>query len=334
MPVISVIVPVYNVEEYVRRCIESVLSQSFTEYEIILVDDGSPDKSPQICEEYAKKDTRIHVVHKENGGLSSARNAGIDVAKGDYLFFLDSDDLIHPDCLSILYKCLEKTGAEISLGEFNRFDEYSQNYISHEEWNEVIDCKNNVEILELFFEESKPIHKIVSACGTLWSASLFDDIRFPIGRLFEDEFTTYQLYYKANKIAITDYICYYYFINHNGITGTLNLEKRFDEYEAQWQRLNYLDEKGLKSLVGKAALHYLKTAQWDLIELRKNKIEIEQSKIKAFEKRYRDVYQIAKEIGVIQFLRDYDYCLLAYPNLKMIWRIKRKLLMLKKSEHH
>ena len=102
MPTISVIVPVYRVEKYIRRCVDSILAQSFRDYELILVDDGSPDYSGAICDEYATRDPRIRVIHKENGGLSSARNVGIDAASGEYLFFMDSDDIIHPDTLRIL----------------------------------------------------------------------------------------------------------------------------------------------------------------------------------------------------------------------------------------
>lgn len=121
MPKISVIVPVYNVEKYLSRCVKSILRQSYTDFELILVDDGSPDNCPILCDKWAKSDSRIHVIHKKNGGLSSARNAGIKISIGDYLFFVDSDDVIHPDSLQILASCVHQSDAQIALGRFARF---------------------------------------------------------------------------------------------------------------------------------------------------------------------------------------------------------------------
>ncbi|WP_227166600.1 glycosyltransferase, partial [Enterococcus faecium] len=118
---ISIIVPVYKVEKYLRKCVDSILAQTFTDFEVILVDDGSPDNSGKICDEYAEKDNRVRVIHKENGGLSSARNAGIDVARGKYLGFVDSDDYIDEDMYEILYENLKIHDADISSVELIPF---------------------------------------------------------------------------------------------------------------------------------------------------------------------------------------------------------------------
>ncbi|GMO37902.1 MAG: hypothetical protein Ta2B_17610 [Termitinemataceae bacterium] len=122
MPVISVIIPVYNVEHYLRRCLDSVLAQTFTDFECILIDDGSPDKSPAICDEYAKKDSRFVVIHQANAGVSAARNAGLDIAQGEWITFVDSDDWIEPDMLRVLYQNAVKHQSDVSVCGVQRTD--------------------------------------------------------------------------------------------------------------------------------------------------------------------------------------------------------------------
>ena len=328
MPTISVIVPVYKVEKYIHRCVDSILSQTFQDFELILVDDGSPDNSGAICDDYAAKDSRVRVIHKENGGLSSARNAGIDAAQGEYLFFLDSDDVIHPDCFHILAECIRTTGAQIALGEFMRF---TGEFLSSERfctWDGNCICKSGLETLNCFFDGRESLHSLVSACCKLWHRSLFQDIRFPVGRLFEDEFTTYKLYYQAGRIAFAGIVLYFYFVNDGGITRNLTIQKRFDEYDAQWERMMFFREKGLDELLGKAAMTFLKTAQWDLIACRKGVEPVDGQKKDQFEQQYAAAFRIAQNRRQLDFLTHYDYFVLAYPKLTNIFRIKRKLMIL------
>ena len=113
---ISVVVPIYNVENYIKKCVDSILSQTYKNLEIILVDDGSPDNCPQICDEYAQKDNRIKVIHKENGGLSDARNAGIDISKGKFITFIDSDDYIEKDYVEVLYNSIKENASDMAIG--------------------------------------------------------------------------------------------------------------------------------------------------------------------------------------------------------------------------
>ena len=328
----SIIVPIYKVEKYLQRCIDSVLTQSFTDYELILVDDGSPDNAPAMCDEWATKDSRIRVIHKENGGLSSARNAGIQAATGEFLIFIDSDDVIHPDCLKILMACIENTGAEIALGRFTRFYEETVAEDRFAHWDGKCVTKSNLEILDCFFEDPENLPSLVSACGTLWHRRLFDGIKFPVGRLFEDEFTTYKLYHKSTKVAFADAVLYYYFDNSSGITRNLTIEKRFDEYDAQWERLEYYGEHDLKELQGKAALTFLRTAQWDLIACRKNKEPVSYEKKQRFEKQYQDALVVANRLGFLRFLEHYDYFVLAYPKYTQLLRIKRMVLRFFRKE--
>ena len=130
MPTISVIVPVYNVEIYLHRCVDSILAQTFTDFELILVDDGSPDNCGAICDEYAKKDSRVRVIHKENGGQSSARNRAIEAAQGEWIHFVDSDDLIHPQMLEILYRAAQESGANISACSYTEAEDVENSFFA------------------------------------------------------------------------------------------------------------------------------------------------------------------------------------------------------------
>ena len=126
MDLISVIVPVYNVEKYLNRCVDSIINQTYSNLEIILINDGSTDTSGKICDEYKKRDNRIHVIHQKNGGLSAARNAGIVIANGNYFIFVDSDDLIHPQCIEILYKVIKNDCSDIVIGNYEKFDDFNK----------------------------------------------------------------------------------------------------------------------------------------------------------------------------------------------------------------
>lgn len=317
--------PVYKVEKYLSRCIESILNQTFTDFELILVDDGSPDQSGVICDSYAKKDNRIHVIHKENGGLSSARNAGIEAAQGEYVFFVDSDDIIHEQSLEILYREIQSKHADIVMGLISRFsDELELKKSILREY----ECKSysNIELLNLFFEDSIPIFNLISACGKLIKKEFFDNIRFPIGRLFEDEFTTYRLYYEASNIVVININMYYYFVNASGITQNLSLEKRFDEYDAQDERIKFFKEKQLNNLYQKALLEFLRTAQWDLINCKNGKEKVDNVKKKLFIKQYTRAFEEAKKEKVLEFIKHYDYYVLARPQFVLYYRIKRLVL--------
>lgn len=332
MPQISVIVPVYNVEKYIDRCIRSILGQTYSDFELILVDDGSPDNAPAMCDVWATKDSRIRVIHKENGGLSSARNAGMEIAAGEYYYFVDSDDVIHPDCMNTLMTCIQNTGAEIAMGRFTRFHEETVAEDRFAPWDGDCVARTNLETLNCFFEDPENLPSLVSACGTLWHRRLFESIQFPVGRLFEDEFTTYKLYHQSTKIAFVDIVLYYYFDNSNGITRNLTIEKRFDEYDAQWERLEYFGDHDLKEFQVKAVMSFLRTAQWDLIACRKNKEPVSTQKRQQFEKQYQDALGIAKNLGCLHFLEHYDYFVLAYPKHAQFLRIKRLVLRFLRKE--
>lgn len=214
---ISVIIPIYNVEPYLKQCINSIVNQSYTNLEIILVDDGSPDRCPQICDEYAAKDKRIVVIHKENGGLSDARNAGLDICKGDYLYFLDSDDIIPSHCISILFKIITQEKAEIAASSYSKFsDEHllPDNPIHDISYTTMDGCEA---LIQLCRDETPGI---MSACMKIYKKELFQEVRFPIGKLYEDAHTNYKIYHKCKKICYTSVPLYYYRIRKGSIMAS------------------------------------------------------------------------------------------------------------------
>lgn len=214
-PKISVVVPVYKVEKYIDRCIASLIKQDFKYFEVILVDDGSPDNCGKICDKYAKKYDYITVLHKSNGGLSSARNAGIQVAKGEYLFFVDSDDWIAPQALSILYEIAINTDADIVSGSYQLAKSVNDKKISD---NNVKIFKRD-EALEYYLRRG--MSNIISeypAWSKLYKRELFKSEEFPVGQLYEDVVTVFKLIKKVSKYAKTDKIIYYYFQNTTSIT--------------------------------------------------------------------------------------------------------------------
>ena len=213
MAIISIVVPVYNVEKYIDNCIESILNQTYDDYELILVDDGSKDSCPQICDSYAKQDKRIKVIHKENAGLSDARNAGTALAKGKYITYIDSDDYINPLYLEMLLKAITETGAEFSIAGIKNV--YS---LDSSENIKISDVKirklSSHQALSLILYQK---YHDVSASGILMPLNMAIKHKFPMGKLFEDLFTTYKYYLDASNVAVIDAELYYYLQRSNSI---------------------------------------------------------------------------------------------------------------------
>lgn len=202
-PAITVIMPVYKVEKYLRRCIESVLSQTFHDWELILVDDGSPDTCGAICDEYANKDSRIIVIHQKNQGLSAARNTGIRAAKGSYLYFIDSDDFIPSDALEFEYNLAIAENVDFVIAGHSRVEPDGSIHADTTRWPE----RATTEEVQLALLRDKLPN---FAWGRLSRRSLWENLRFPVGVLIEDMHVTPRLAYKAEKIAYTKRSLYYY----------------------------------------------------------------------------------------------------------------------------
>lgn len=215
---ISVVVPIYNVAEYLIECLESVLNQTYTYYEMILVDDGSTDESGTICDKYAEKYENIMVYHQKNQGLSAARNTGISYAKGSYICFIDSDDVVHRQYLEILYHNAKKNSADISICSYESFETLEQVQLDAE--------RNNVSKLEYKIELMKRLTKIhidqdnittISAWNKLYRIELFHSHMYSVGLLHEDELIIHHLLHEANRVVLTESKLYYYRSRANSI---------------------------------------------------------------------------------------------------------------------
>ena len=210
---LSIIVPVYNVKQYIDKCITSILDQSFKDFELILVDDGSTDSSGDICETYAKLDHRVHVYHQANQGQSVARNFAIRKANGDYIGFVDSDDWIQPEMYERLINAAQDKDADVVVCRLQTVSEEGKimELLGYEDSFVMDKIKATAEILQDQKMQSFPWNKI-------YKRNLFDGIEYPVGRIFEDTATTYKLFYKCNKVVCIPYIGYNYRINPNSST--------------------------------------------------------------------------------------------------------------------
>ena len=237
MDLISVIVPIYKVESYLDRCIASITSQTYKNLEIILVDDGSPDRCPAICDAWAKKDSRIKVIHKQNGGLSDARNAGLVAATGDLIGFIDSDDWIEPDFFEVLFNAMEAIGAEIA--------ECSTAYTA--ENGKVIQVRSAASPSTL--DRIDALRRLVLEEGvyqTVWNKLYrrrgIEGIPFKVGKCNEDEFWTYQVLDRIQKLATVEAPLYHYLQRDTSIIGVGYNIRRLDGLEARYQRMQYLQK--------------------------------------------------------------------------------------------
>lgn len=227
---ISIIIPVYCVENYLTRCLDSVCNQSYTKLEIILVDDGSPDNCPAICDEWGRKDKRIKVIHKKNGGLSDARNAGIEVATGNYLLFIDSDDYIAPTMCERLLNAAQAADAEIAVCNFWwMYPEHKEIQSTKMPDGKIVERSA---ILETWIKNWTV--DFVVAWNKLYRRDLFftpEHIRYPVGKLHEDEFTTYKLLYAANRVVFVKDPLYFYVQRAGSITANYT-EKNLNDFVA------------------------------------------------------------------------------------------------------
>ena len=234
---ISVIVPVYNVEQYLERCVDSIINQTYTNLEIILVNDGSTDNSGKLCDELAKKDERIRVIHKENGGLSDARNRGIDEAESDLVGFIDSDDYIDSDMYEVLLKNLNNTDADLSMcALYDVYNNTPEAQVANKETWEL----SSEQAIKMVMEA-----KILSvtAVNKLYRKSLFSDLKFEVGKIAEDAFIMIKLLDKCEKIVATNEKKYYYVHRENSITTQKFSTKFLNVIEAYEQNSNIILEK-------------------------------------------------------------------------------------------
>ncbi|MDN5479512.1 MAG: glycosyltransferase, partial [Chryseobacterium sp.] len=233
MPKVSVIVPVYNVEKLLERCLNSVLNQSFQDFELLLIDDGSKDSSGQICDNYAKKDQRVRVWHIPNGGQSAARNLGIDNVYGTYIAFIDSDDFVELDYLEQLYQPMVEYEADVVSCRYIAYSKERDEEVKkiiQENQAKVYHFRTNHDVMQDFLEkEFKDDRNFPwESYANLYKTELLGEIRFEVGREFEDNFFNYQYFKKVQKAIATTYIGYYYYANPTSKTRITFYEKQFD----------------------------------------------------------------------------------------------------------
>ena len=261
---ISIIVPVYKVEPYLRKCVESIINQTYTNLEIILVDDGSPDNCGTICDEYALKDSRIKVIHKENGGLSDARNAGLDIATGDYIGFVDSDDWIEPQMYGKLLDLLLNYGADMALGgvadDVVTGGEVKTVKVS--DYGNTPRSEDKLSAMRCYFFGSW------AAWDKLYRRELFDGIRFPMGEINEDEAIVLHLLDRCEKVCYTNEICYHYIkrANSGSITTSSFSAKKLAWVKHCRDNLAFIREK-YPELEIYALQRYRSSLLWSLSEI-------------------------------------------------------------------
>ncbi len=239
-PLISVIVPIYNVEPYLEKCINSILNQTYRNLEIILVDDGSPDNCGAICDAYLSSDQRIRVIHKQNGGLSDARNAGIDMASGEFIAFVDSDDTIMPEMMEKLYERIVIDRSDMALCGGKRVNQDGELLSECFLPDNVL---TGFDALRQSYKNNGVLYTM--ACNKLIKRQLFQNIRFPIGKYNEDEFTLYRVIDRCRQISILSETLYVYYQRSNSIMGTYSF-RHLDGIEASYERYFYFKEKGGK----------------------------------------------------------------------------------------
>ena len=218
-PLISVIVPVYNVEQYLDACMESIVVQTYRQLEILVVDDGSIDSSGEICDRWAERDERIRVIHQPNGGLSAARNTALDIMQGKLVMMVDSDDVLHPECTSVLLNAMRDNAADISIGDYQPFYDGQTVFTEQESPQGSMTTYHQHDAILAILYQRGLTH---SAWGRLYKSSLFDGIRYPVGQFYEDFAIIYPLLLKCSKIVKTDSKIYGYRQREKSILQTFS----------------------------------------------------------------------------------------------------------------
>lgn len=265
-PTLSIIVPVYKVEEYLKACIDSILAQTFRDFELLLVDDGSPDGCPALCDQAAEKDPRVRVIHQKNGGLSAARNAGLDIARGQWIGFVDSDDYIAPEMYEQLYRRVQQDHTKLALCEYQLVTEAGAPMPSRSAITE--DTVLNREEAMARIDDG---HFTV-AWNRLYHRSLFDELRFPVGKVHEDEYIVHQVYWQCERISVIAQPLYFYVQRTGSITKEPTVQKQIDQAEGIFSRAEFEWEKGLTAL----ASSVYKDTMWLFAAIREKDLTAEQ----------------------------------------------------------
>lgn len=315
MAEISIIVPVYNVEKYIKRCVNSILKQTFTNFDLILIDDGNTDNCGIICDEYAAKDSRIHVIHQNHVGVSGARNVGLDWAfassDSKWISFVDSDDWVHPQYLEILYRAATEHKVDVSTCAFQRTD------------GKIESINVNKTVLDVNSEEFYYKNRVNSILvwGKLYRKQCFTGIRYPIGKLHEDEFTTYKILFKLPVVAFTEAKLYYYYKNEESIMNATWSDKRLDALEAFKEQISYFKTNGFDRAFVRSIRAYIGTICDDyelMLNTQNNKLSI---KLK---------YELRKALKTYNEQVPFNECrwayIVAYPRFTKFYGLAERVI--------
>lgn len=319
---VSVIVPVYKVEAYLHECVQSILDQTYSDFEVILVDDGSPDRCGAMCDEYASKYPQITALHRENGGLSAARNTGIEWvlqnSTSRYITFLDSDDWLYPQYLEFLFQSAEEGSCAVAVCNFNCCSDRTQKK------------ERRTKSAPVFYDDpqnfmAEHIWQFNYAWGKLYRRELFRTLRYPDGKNFEDVFTTYQALFSGGKIAFLNLSLYCYFYNDAGITHSPWNEKELVIFEGMEQQMRFYEKNGYDRALKLERELYIHHFAYQMARVRANRKDWEANKhwIRTFRKRmFAEIRAYRKQYGSFED----DYCYeSAYPALAPFYRRQKNL---------
>lgn len=282
---ISVIVPVFRVEKYLDDCVMSLTKQTYSNLEIILVDDGSDDFCPEMCDRWGACDERIVVLHKKNGGLSDARNAGLDVATGNYISYVDSDDVVDSHFIERLYDLMKNKDCDIAICGIKKFADGDKIPSDCEEY--TLSEYRYVQPIQCFYKTNALYD---AAWNKLYKRSVIGELRFPIGKLHEDVYTTYKVIMNSRKVGITQDKLYFYRQRGNSITGGNSNIPKIDIEQALWQRIAYF-EKINHTVYAEAQNTYLRNTSIILKQWKKKKYSIDDNHVKKINERRRIVFR-------------------------------------------
>lgn len=283
---VSVIVPTYNAEKYLDECIQSIVRQTYENIEILLVNDGSTDGSNDICKEWEHRDKRIKTIIQRNGGVSKARNTGINNAKGSLLMMVDSDDYISSDMIEVLYEGYTQNDADVVICDFEQGENRNHPFSNDSASFKQIDFET---VMNKAYSSEHDALRFVAPWGKLYKKELFNNIQYPEGKIFEDIYITHRLLFKAEKIITTDQKLLYYFNHDDSIMRKPFHLGKLDYLDALLDRIDFFKEKGLKKLEETAYEEYLHSLIWEYSRVRD--ILHDGNAKEEIRKRFRNVYK-------------------------------------------
>ena len=309
MPEVSIIIPVYKAEKFLHKCVDSLLNQTFSDFELILVEDGSPDGSGAICDAYAEKDSRVRVIHQKNQGQSVARNNAMEQMLGQWVMFVDSDDWMHPQALELLYNGVQAQGLQIGIcGYADTTGEDPQ-------------VEPGQLAVELWTPKDFYMQRFINATvcwGKLYHRDCFRDIRFPVGKYIDDEYFTYRLLFAQEKLAVISAPLYAYFVNPDSITKRAWNPKRLDAWGAYEEQIAFFASYGDEDLVRFRYRGYLENAVANLRGAEQTPGT--EDSVRKIKKHIRTLIPRAWKRGCMDFWIDYDLLYQFYPLMTRAYR--------------